>query len=99
MSDAQASEETHLEDELKTLIVTVLELEDIEPDEIGSEDPLFVEGLGLDSLDAIELADKIAADYGVKIEDDSERNVEIFRSVRTLARFIQQHRTEQQRTA
>jgi acyl carrier protein len=77
-----------LEAELKKLIVEALVLEDIAPDEIETEAPLFVEGLGLDSIDALELAMALEERYGVKIEDDPETNRQIFASVKSLADFV-----------
>jgi len=77
-----------LESELKRLIVEALVLEDISPDEIESEAPLFVEGLGLDSIDALELAMALEERFGVKIEDDPDENRRIFASVRSLAEFV-----------
>lgn len=77
-----------METELKNLIVDVLMLEDVKPAEIDSDASIFGDGLGLDSIDALELALAISKKYGVKIKADDERNREIFRSVRTLAAFI-----------
>ncbi len=77
-----------LEAELKKLIVEALVLEDIAPDEIETDAPLFVEGLGLDSIDALELAMALEERYGVKIEDDPETNRQIFASVKSLADFV-----------
>ena len=77
-----------LEAELKRLIVEALVLEDIAPEEIESEAPLFVEGLGLDSIDALELAMALEERFGVKIEDDPDENRRIFASVRSLAEFV-----------
>lgn len=73
---------------LKQLIVDALMLEDVEPSEIDSEAPLFGEGLGLDSIDALELVIAIDRKFGVKIEAENERNKEIFRSVKSLAGHI-----------
>jgi acyl carrier protein len=81
-----------LEQELKELIVESLMLEDVKPAEIDSEAPLFVEGLGLDSIDALELAMAIEKRFGVKFQADDERNREIFRSVHSLARYIAEAR-------
>jgi acyl carrier protein len=78
----------NLEAELKQLIVEALVLEDIAPDEIETDAPLFVEGLGLDSIDALELAMALEERYGVKIEDDPDENRRIFASVRSLADFV-----------
>ena len=80
-----------LEDRLKHLIVEALALEDVEPDEIVTEEPLFVEGLGLDSIDALELALAIQEEFGVVTSPDDERNREIFYSVKSLAEFITAH--------
>ena len=77
-----------LEDQLKDLIVEALALEDVEPAEIQTEEALFVEGLGLDSIDALELALAIQEKFGVATSPDDERNQELFYSVKTLADFI-----------
>ena len=86
-----------IEAELKTVIVQTLMLEDVKPEEIDSTAPLFNEGLGLDSIDALELAVEIGRRYGVRIKSDDERNRQIFSSVRSLAAFIAEERgkTEQ----
>ncbi len=81
-----------LHDELKSLIVETLVLEDIRPQDIQSEEPLFGEGLGLDSIDSLEIAMVLEERYGVVIEEDSEENAEIFASVASLARFVQENR-------
>jgi acyl carrier protein len=83
-----------LEQDIKTLIVEALMLEDVNADEIDSEAPLFGEGLGLDSIDALELAIALDRRFGVRIAADDERNKETFRSVRTLAAFIERRRSE-----
>jgi acyl carrier protein len=77
-----------LEADLKKLIVEALVLEDIAPEEIDTDAPLFVEGLGLDSIDALELAMALEERYGVKIEDDPDENRRIFASVKSLADFV-----------
>jgi len=77
-----------LEAEIKGLIVESLMLEDLRPEEIVSEDPLFVEGLGLDSIDALEIAMALEQRYGVVIGEDPEENERIFASVRSLAGFV-----------
>lgn len=77
-----------LENRLKKLIVESLALEDIEPDEINTDEALFVEGLGLDSIDALELALAIQEEFGVATSPDDERNREIFYSVKSLAEFV-----------
>jgi acyl carrier protein len=81
-----------LESEIKALIVEALALEDVSPEEIETEAPLFVEGLGLDSIDALELAMALEERYSVTIEDDPERNQQIFASVQSLAAFVADQR-------
>lgn len=81
-----------LESEIKKLIVDSLALEDIEPDEIVSDAPLFVDGLGLDSIDALELGVAIRKKYGIKIEATSEKIKAHFYSVRSLANFVESQR-------
>jgi len=73
---------------VKSLIVEALMLEDVQPGEIDDDAPLFGEGLGLDSIDALELAIAIDKRFGVKIEAEDERNRETFRSVAALAAHI-----------
>ena len=82
-----------LEEDLKGLIIEALALEDVTPADIQTGEPLFVEGLGLDSIDALELAMVLEERYGVKIEDDPERNQVIFASVANLAEFVAEHRS------
>lgn len=72
---------------LKTEIIEVLNLEEIEPGAIGNEDPLFGEGLGLDSIDALELIVLLEKNYGLKIET-AEDGQKIFYSIQTIADFI-----------
>ncbi len=72
---------------LKRLVVETLRLEDVDPGTIPDEEPLFVEGLGLDSIDALELVVAIEKNYGVLIEDE-EVGFEAFASIEALAAFI-----------
>jgi acyl carrier protein len=81
-----------LELELKQLIVEVLVLKDVRPSDIESERPLLGEGLGLDSIDALELAIAISKRYSVKFNAEQARNRAVFASVRALAAFVQQNR-------
>jgi acyl carrier protein len=74
--------------ELKRLIIDVLKLEGIEPDQIGASEPLFGEGLGLDSIDALELGVAIRKAYKIKIETVTDEVKAHFRTVESLARFI-----------
>ncbi len=77
--------------ELKTKIIDSLKLQDITPAQIGDDDPLFGEGLGLDSIDALELVVMLEKNYGIVIKDIEEGRP-AFRSVRTLADFIEARR-------
>ena len=89
-----------LEDEIKQLMIDVLQLEDITPADIESEAPLFVEGLGLDSIDALELGVAIQKRYGITLSANAEENRRHFESVRALAvaqaiaHFAEAHRRE-----
>jgi len=82
------SEHEALHAELKKLIVETLAIEDKTPDEIDADAPLFGEGLGLDSIDALEIAMVLEERYGVTLGDDPEANQQIFESVRKLAAFV-----------
>jgi acyl carrier protein len=83
-----------LEQDIKELIVEALMLEDVNPNEIDSEAPLFGEGLGLDSIDALELAIALDRKFKVKIQADDPNTRETFRSVKSLAAYVEKHRTE-----
>ena len=78
--------------ELASLIVSTLSLE-IAPADIDPEAPLFGEGLGLDSIDALEIALAVSRAYGFELRSDDERNGRIFASLSSLARHIAAHRT------
>jgi acyl carrier protein len=80
------------ERELAELIVTALNLEGVAPGDIDPEAPLFKTGLGLDSIDALELALEISKRYGFQLRSDDENNVRIFSSLRSLAEHIATHR-------
>lgn len=80
-----------LERELAALFVEALHLE-VAPDDIDPEAPLYAEGLGLDSIDILEVALVVSKRYGVQLRADSEENHRIFRSLRHLAEYIQRHR-------
>ncbi len=77
--------------ELKRHIIDTLELEDITPEQIETEAPLFREGLGLDSIDAVELVVMIEKHYGVKMKKMATARA-AFESVHTLAEFVTQNR-------
>jgi acyl carrier protein len=83
-----------LEQELRELIVEALVLEDVRPEQIGAETPLFADGLGLDSIDALELSLAIERRYRVKIASDDTRNRKLFASVRALAAHIATRRAD-----
>jgi acyl carrier protein len=86
------AEATTFEQEVARLIVDALNLEDVKPESIDPEAALFREGLGLDSIDALELALAISKRYGFKLQSDDKQNSEIFRSLRALSRHIEQNR-------
>lgn len=88
-----ASSTLSLEAELARLIVEALHLE-VEAAEIDPEAPLFGEGLGLDSIDALEIALAISRRYGFQLRSDDERNHRIFASLRSLAAHVEKHRTK-----
>lgn len=77
-----------LEQELKTFIIDALELEDIRPEDINEDEPLFVDGLGLDSIDALELGMALKKKYKLSLSGSKDENKKHFYSVKTLANFI-----------
>ncbi len=79
-------------DELKTLLISELNLEDISPDDIDETAPLFGDGLGLDSIDALEIAVILDKEYGIKIKSGDNRNTEIFSSLQALSDFVTENR-------
>lgn len=81
-----------LELELKQMVIDVLDLEDMTPEDISSAEPLFVEGLGLDSIDALELGLALQKQYGIKLDSDSEETRKHFASIQALARLVAGHR-------
>ncbi|PJI46543.1 MULTISPECIES: phosphopantetheine-binding protein [Pseudomonas] len=74
--------------EIKQLIIDALGLEDIGPDDIGAQDALFGDGLGLDSVDALELGLAIQKRYGIKIDADAKDTRQHFANVASLAAFV-----------
>jgi len=78
-----------MEDELKQLIIDSLDLEDLSIENIDNEETLFNEGLGLDSIDALELGLTIRKKYDVRIDAEKDDVVKIFSSVAALSKFIQ----------
>jgi acyl carrier protein len=83
------------EDEIKQMIIDVLQLEDITRLDIDSDAPLFVEGLGLDSIDALELGVAIQKRYSITLSASSEENRRHFASVRALALMIESNRKDE----
>jgi acyl carrier protein len=86
-SDSQSVQEA----ELARLIVKTLNL-DVPPERIDPEAPLYGEGLGLDSIDMLEIALAVSQHYGVKLRADDKNNARIFKSLRTLNAYIEQNR-------
>lgn len=82
-----------LKEELKERIINALNLEDISIDDIQDNDPLFGDGLGLDSIDALELIVLLDKEYGIKLADPKQGK-EIFQSVETMAQFVAANRTK-----
>ena len=80
------------ERELAELIVNAINLEGVAPTDIDPQAPLFKTGLGLDSIDALELALEISKRYGFQLRSDDENNIRIFSSLRSLAEHIAKHR-------
>lgn len=83
---------TALIEELKSLIIEALNLEDVTPADIETNAPLFNEGLGLDSIDALELGLALKKEYGITISAESEDNKKHFASVAALADFVSANR-------
>ncbi len=79
--------------DIKSLIITSLNLEDIAPEDIDTDAPLFGEGLGLDSIDALELGLGLKKRYGVQLSAESEESRAVFKSVATIAAFVEANRT------
>ena len=90
----QALDTNSLEQDIKALIVSTMSLEDVVADDIDTEAPLFNEGLGLDSIDALELGLALQKRYGVTLAADSEEPRRHFASVRSLAAFVAASRSQ-----
>ena len=86
-----ASEQSPLENELAVLLVESLNLE-VAPSDIVPSAPLYGEGLGLDSIDILEVALEVSRKYGFQLRSDDERNQQIFSSLRSLATHVAQNR-------
>jgi len=83
-----------LEHEIKEIIISALALEDLTVGDIETTEPLFVKGLGLDSIDALELGLALQKRYGVTVSSDSDETRAYFGSVRALAAFVNAQRTQ-----
>lgn len=83
-----------LKQQIKELIVSALELEDVAPEDIQDDAPLFGTGLGLDSIDALELGVALKKKFDVKLSAESEDSKKHFASVNSLAEFIQSERSK-----
>jgi acyl carrier protein len=92
MEERSLSDQTPFESEIAELLVTTLNLQ-VEPAGIPPLDPLFGEGLGLDSIDALEIALVIHQHYGYQLRSDDPDNTTIFSSLRSLCEAIQKNRT------
>lgn len=79
--------------QLKSNIIEVLNLEDMTPEDIENDAPLFGEGLGLDSIDALELIVMMEKEYGIKLRNPAEGK-DIFKSINVMAQYINEHRTK-----
>ncbi|MFC3095361.1 acyl carrier protein [Alteromonas sediminis] len=82
------AQQTEAELKMANLLVEALNLEDIEAEEIGPEEQLFGDGLGLDSIDALEIAVAISQEYGVKLKAESESTREAFATLRSLTEYV-----------
>lgn len=87
-----ASPSDNLEDEIKILIVSALNLEEVEPSSINASESLFEGGLGLDSIDALEIGVALRKRYGITIETATKEVKAYFRSVESLATFVRMKR-------
>jgi acyl carrier protein len=81
------------ERDVASMIVTALNLE-VSPDEIKPEDPLYGDGLGLDSIDILEIALVLSKSFGIQMKADNEDNFKVFSSLRGLTAYIAEHRTK-----
>jgi acyl carrier protein len=82
-----------MESELARMIVEVLSLPGVNPEQIAPEAPLFGEGLGLDSIDALEIAVTIAQRYGVHLRAEDEASRMVFANLRSLSAHVAEHRS------
>jgi acyl carrier protein len=83
---------TELEEKLKLQIMEQLNMEDLEPDEIDVNEPLFGEAIGLDSIDSLELIVLLEKEYGIKISD-ARQGKEVLYSISTMAKYIEENKS------
>lgn len=83
---------SEFEQEIAAMIIDSLNLEDVSVSDIAPDAPLFGDGLGLDSIDALELALAISQNYGVNIKSDDQQNQQIFSSLSALTGFVEANR-------
>lgn len=88
------AELSDLELEIAHAIVEALNLEDVRAEDIDPDEPLFGDGLGLDSIDALEIALAISMKYGFQIRSDDNENARIFASLRSLSRHVEENRVK-----
>ncbi len=79
--------------DLKTQIIAQLNLQDVKPEDIDNDQPLFVDGLGLDSIDALELIVLLQQHYKIKLSN-AEDGPKVFKSIRTIAEYITAHQNQ-----
>ena len=92
MSEYNEERLASIKSRLKELLISELSLEDIEPSEIADDEMLFGEGLGLDSLDAVEIVVLLQRNFGLEVQD-MEKGREIFQSLDTLAKYVHDNTT------
>jgi acyl carrier protein len=85
-----------LKTKLKELLIERLKFEDMTPDDIKDDDPLFAGGLGLDSIDALEIVVMLETEFGIKVKNESAAR-DHFRSISSLAQFVEERLAEKQR--
>lgn len=86
------AEQSAAQADLAELLVEALNLEDVEAKDIDPDEPLFGDGLGLDSIDALELALAISKKYGVQLRSDDENNRQVFATLASLSAFVEANR-------
>lgn len=91
------SDQSALEREVAGMIIECLGLEEVSPRDIVPTEPLFTDGLGLDSIDALEIALAISQKYGFQLRSDDERNDQIFATLRSLSAHIAENRVSNER--